>query len=215
MKQRWRNATLVTPGGEVAQDLLVDGERFAGFVERDSSTGGDWESIDASGKLLFPGIIDLLQHGYGVHLYNDTDPGGVADSSELLLARGVTGFLPSISCVPPDTMDGILERLSAQTEEARGARALGVHSEGPCFALPGAHNLENIVPPSAALAERMLRVTGGHLKAVTVAPELPGAEAFMWMCAGRQACQPAAAMSLPHAPSVGIWYGAGRTVLKA
>jgi N-acetylglucosamine-6-phosphate deacetylase len=97
----------------------------------------------------------------------------------LLLARGVTGFLPSISCVPPDAMDGILERLSAQTEKARGARALGVHSEGPCFALPGAHNLENIVPPSAVLAERMLRVTGGHLKAVTVAPELPGAEAFI------------------------------------
>ena len=35
----------------------------------------------------------------------------------------------------------------------------------------------------------------------------------MWMCAGRQACQPAAPMSCPQAPSVGIWYGAGRLVL--
>ena len=29
------------------------------------------------------------------------------------------------------------------------------------------------------------------------------------MCAGRQACQPAAAMRAPQEPSVGIWYGAG------
>jgi hypothetical protein len=40
----------------------------------------------------------------------------------------------------------------------------------------------------------------------------PGA-AQMWMWAGRQACQPAAAISWPQAPSVGIWYGAGRLVL--
>jgi N-acetylglucosamine-6-phosphate deacetylase len=179
VKQRWRNATLVTPSGEVACDLLVEGDRFAGIVGRDSSTGEDWESIDASGKIIFPGIIDLLQHGFDVHLYNDTEQGCVAHGSQLLLARGVTGFLPSISCVPPDTMAGVLERLSAETEKATGARALGVHSEGPCFTLPGAHNIKNIVPPSVSLAERMLEATGGRLKAVTVAPELPGAEGFI------------------------------------
>jgi N-acetylglucosamine-6-phosphate deacetylase len=179
VKQRWRNATLVTPAGEIQRDLLIEGDRFSAIVERGSTTSGDWRDIDATGKILFPGIIDLLQHGLGVHLYNDTDPGAVAKSSESLLARGVTGFLPSISCLPPQHMEGVLARLSAQTTEARGARALGVHSEGPCFAAPGAHNSDNIVQPSAALAARMLAATEGRLKAVTVAPELPGAEAFI------------------------------------
>lgn len=179
MKQRWRNATLVTPKGEAARDLLVENGRFAAIVERDSSTSDDWQSVDVSGKLLFPGIIDVLQHGLGVNLYIDAASGAVADSSQLLLARGVTGFLPSISCLPRGTLERTLERLSAQTEEATGARALGVHSEGPCFASPGAHNVENIALPSVELAESMLAASGGRLKAVTVAPELPNAEAFI------------------------------------
>ena len=179
VKQRWRNATLVTPTGEVARDLLIEGDRITGIVERNAATGEDWNSIDARGKILFPGMIDLLQHGSNVHLYNDTEQGCVAHNSQLLLARGVTGFLPSISCVPPETMEGVLNRLSAQTEKATGARALGVHSEGPCFALPGAHNPKNIVNPSVTLAERMLEATSGRLRAVTLAPEMPGAEAFI------------------------------------
>ena len=101
VKQRWRDATLVTPAGEIQRDLLIEGDRFSAIVERNSTTGDDWRDIDAKGKILFPGMIDLLQHGLDVHLYNDTDPGAVAHSSQLLLARGVTGFLPSISCLPP------------------------------------------------------------------------------------------------------------------
>jgi N-acetylglucosamine-6-phosphate deacetylase len=179
VKQRWRNATLITPQGEAARDLLVESGRFAAIVERDSRTSEDWQDVDVSGKILFPGAIDLLQHGLDVNLYNDTAEGAVAHSSQLLLARGATGFLPSISCLPRGTLEGVLERLSAQTEQATGARALGVHSEGPCFASPGAHNVQNIIPPSVELAEAMLAASGGHLKAVTVAPELPNAEAFI------------------------------------
>ena len=179
MKQRWRNATLVTPDGAVEKDLLVDGGRFSAIVERNSSTSEDWEAIDATGRLLYPGIIDLLQHGFDVNLYCDTTPGAVAHSAELLLARGVTGFLPSIPCVAPETMEGVLTRLSNDIGKAKGARPLGIHSEGPCFASPGAHNPKNIVLPSVELAERMIRAAEGRLKAVTVAPELPGAEGFI------------------------------------
>jgi N-acetylglucosamine-6-phosphate deacetylase len=179
VKQRWRNATLITPQGEAARDLLVENGRFAAIVERDSRTSEDWQDVDVSGRILFPGAIDLLQHGLDVNLYNDTAEGAVAHSSQLLLARGATGFLPSISCLPRGILEGVLERLSAQTEQATGARALGVHSEGPCFASPGAHNVQNIIPPSIELAEAMLAASGGRLKAVTVAPELPNAEAFI------------------------------------
>ncbi len=179
MKQRWRNATLITPQGEISRDVLVEDGRFSALVERDSSTSEDWENVDVSGKILFPGIIDLLQHGLDVHLYNDVEQGCVAHSSQLLLARGVTGFLPSISCLPRGTLEDVLGRLSAETERAAGARALGVHSEGPCFGSPGAHNAKNMLLPSVELAQAMVAAGNGHLKAVTVAPELPGAEAFI------------------------------------
>jgi N-acetylglucosamine-6-phosphate deacetylase len=170
---------VVTPHGEIDRDVLVEDSRITALVERDSSTSEDWESVDVSGKLLFPGLIDLLQHGLDIHLYNDVEQGCVAHSSQLLLARGVTGFLPSISCLPRGTLENVLERLSAETEHATGARALGVHSEGPCFGSPGAHNVKNMLLPSVELAQSMLAASAGHLKAVTVAPELPDAEAFI------------------------------------
>lgn len=178
-RQRWTNVTIVTPAARVASDLLVEGERIAGIVPAGTSVGEDWRAIDGGGAILFPGMIDLLQHGFGEHLYIDTEQGAVASNSALLLRNGVTGFLPSISCLPPKLMEPTLSRLAAQTGEARGARALGVHSEGPCFGSPGAHNPENIQLPSEGLAERMLAATDGKLKAVTLAPEKPGAEGFI------------------------------------
>jgi len=179
VKQRWRNATLITPQGEAARDLLVDNGRFAGIVERETGTSDDWQTVDVTGRIVFPGIIDLLQHGLDVHLYNDAQPGSVAHSSQLLLARGVTGFLPSISCLARGTLEHTLARLGEEVESATGARALGIHSEGPCFGSPGAHNIENISMPSVELARAMVAAANGHLRAVTLAPELPGAEAFI------------------------------------
>lgn len=179
VKQRWTNVTIVTPEGQRPNELLVQNDRIAGIVTAETPVGDDWERIDGKGAVLFPGIIDLLQHGFGEHLYCDVDPGAVAANSQVMLRHGVTGFLPAIPCLPPASMEGVLSRLAAQCGEAKGARALGVHSEGPCFGSPGAHNPENIVAPSVELAERMLAATGGLLKAVTVAPEREGAEGFI------------------------------------
>jgi N-acetylglucosamine-6-phosphate deacetylase len=178
-RQRWFNVTVVTPMAHLSTDMLIEGDRIAGLVPTGTIVGEDWEPVDGGGAILFPGMLDLLQHGFGEHLYNDTEQGAVAGNSQILLRHGVTGFLPSISCLPPARMEGTLSRLAAQTTGASGARALGVHSEGPCFGSPGAHNPENIQLPSLELAERMLTATDGQLKAVTLAPERPGAEAFI------------------------------------
>ncbi|EAR52717.1 N-acetylglucosamine-6-phosphate deacetylase [Oceanicola granulosus HTCC2516] len=179
VNQRWRNVTSVTPGGLDPRDLLIEGARIAGFLPRDAPTGSDWQVIDGGGAVLFPGMIDLLQHGMFRHLYGDAEPGAVAAASEFLLSTGCTGFLPSFGCTPTPRMVEVLAALAAQCDEACAARALGVHSEGPCFALAGAHNPDNLARPGAELARTMCEAAGGRLAAVTLAPELPGAEAFV------------------------------------
>ena len=177
--QRWTDVSIVTPGGVVAHDLLVQGERIAAIVTPDTPSGEGWERIDGRGAVLFPGMIDLLQHGMGRHQYGLGTPGMVAENAEALLARGCTGFLPSFGCTPTSGMVAILRNLAAQCRGATGARALGVHSEGPCFGLPGAHNPANLGQPGAPLARTMIEAGDGMLRAVTVAPELPGAEGFI------------------------------------
>ncbi|MGV3650322.1 MAG: N-acetylglucosamine-6-phosphate deacetylase, partial [Devosia sp.] len=144
-----------------------------------TATGTDWTTRSAAGRLVFPGMIDLLQHGFDINHYADATPDGVADSAAKLPARGVTGFLPSIGCQPPAAFADTLTRLSDACGKATGARALGIHSEGPCFNSPGAHTPQNLQLPSETLGAMMLEAAGGRLAAVTIAPELPGAEAFI------------------------------------
>lgn len=179
VKIRWRNVNLVTPGGVLARDLLIDGDRIAGIIPRDATTGADRQELDGQGGFLFPGIIDLLQNGLRDLAYAGAADGLVARASEAMLACGCTGFAPSFGCMPPKALDRTLGALAAQIPQARGARVLGLHSEGPCFALTGAHDPASLDSPSAALAERMVAAADGRLLATTVAPELPGARDFI------------------------------------
>lgn len=178
-KQVWTNVSIVTPTGVLHNDVLIEGDRFVGFSAPDTVDTDAWQTLDGDGKIMFPGMIDLLQHGFDKYLYNDVTPGSVSTNSKLLTAYGVTGFLPSISCLPPDKLEGVLSELARECEVADGARALGVHSEGPCFGTPGAHNPQNLQLPSVDLANQMLAAADGKLKAVTIAPELRGAEDFI------------------------------------
>ncbi|WP_417311031.1 N-acetylglucosamine-6-phosphate deacetylase [Devosia sp.] len=179
VKRNWTGGLVITPTEIVQRDLLTEGDRIVDLVAPGSATAADFETVDCAGALLAPGLIDLLQHGFDINLYSDATPDGVPDSAAKLPARGVTSFLPSIGCMPPDAFPDVLARLSTACAAATGARALGIHSEGPCFNSPGAHNPENLQLPSAELAAQMLESADGRLAAVTIAPELPGAEAFI------------------------------------
>jgi N-acetylglucosamine-6-phosphate deacetylase len=179
VKQHWTNVSIITPSGPVHQDLLIENDRISALVEPASPTGTDWHVIDGSRQILFPGMIDVLQHGFDVNFYHEPTPGCVANSSSLLPAHGVTGFLPTIGSLSPNKTAPILADLAAQCADAKGARALGVHSEGPCFGAPGAHNPENLLLPTLDLAHQFIDAAGGKLLAITVAPELDGAEPFI------------------------------------
>jgi dihydropyrimidinase len=53
-----RGGTVVTPGGERGVDIAIDGERISGIGE----VGAASREIDARGKLVLPGCVDLHTH---------------------------------------------------------------------------------------------------------------------------------------------------------
>ena len=179
-KQRFTNVTLVTPIGEKNQDLLIEGDHIVDIVDRDSSVSDDFQIYDGEGNYIFPGMIDVLQHGFLNYLYGHAEENCAVDNAKLLPEVGVTGFLPSTPCLPPEQTRELLNNLSNDIDKSKeGARILGIHSEGPCFALPGAHNPKNLRNPSLELAEELIDATHGKLKAVTIAPEMEGSEVFI------------------------------------
>ena len=179
-KQRFTNVTLVTPIGEKNQDLLVKDDLIVDIVDRDSSVSDDFEIYDGGDNYIFPGMIDVLQHGFLNYLYGHAEVNCAVDNAKLLPEVGVTGFLPSTPCLPPEQTRELLNNLSNDIDKSKeGARILGIHSEGPCFALPGAHNPKNLRNPTVELAEELIDATHGKLKAVTIAPEMEGSEVFI------------------------------------
>lgn len=174
---RFVNVSTVTPASVDNHDILVDDGRIVGLLAPGEAGPDGCDSIDGGGAYAYPGMLDVLTHGFGEHLYSDAEPGGVAACSRILPKHGVTGFAPS---VPSHNEQALMKMLGALADEMQspGARALGIHSEGPCLASAGAHAPENLIHPSAELAEKMLDAAKGKLAFVTLAPELPGAEGF-------------------------------------
>ena len=179
-KQRFTNVTLVTPYGEEDKDLLIDGDKIVDILNPNENISDDWKIIDGQNNFIFPGMIDVLQHGFLKYLYCHAEENCTVDNSKILPSVGVTGFLPSTPCLPPEKTKTLLNALSNDIDKAKeGARVLGIHSEGPCFALPGAHDPKNLRNPSVPLAEELLDACQGKLKALTLAPEMNGSEEFI------------------------------------
>ncbi len=180
MRTRFQNVRVVLPDRIEAKDILVDAEgRIEALAPPAEKTArAEEQTVSGNGGFAFPGMIDLLTHGYGSHLYGDAEPGAVAANSRALPRHGVTAFAPSFLSQCEEELLELLRQLSRQMR-GDGARVLGIHSEGPCLASPGVHDPEKLLLPSAELAAKMLEAAGGHLKVMTLAPELPGTAEFV------------------------------------
>src|SRR5262249_41960521 len=59
-----------------------------------------------------------------------------------------------------------------------GAQPLGIHLEGPFLsrACRGVHPPENLIVPTLSVFDRLWQAARGHIRLMTIAPELSGAE---------------------------------------
>ncbi|MEX2605760.1 MAG: amidohydrolase family protein [Kiritimatiellia bacterium] len=170
-----QNSSVVFPDRILKQDLWINpAGRVSSPMDLEAS---EVERIDGRGCFAYPGMIDVLTHGYGNHHYGDANPDAIRENSLALPAHGVTAFAPSIISQEKQTHLELLRQLS-RSIESPGARVLGLHSEGPCLAQAGAHSLKNLILPSEKLAYELLEACNGTLAFLTLAPELEGADAF-------------------------------------
>lgn len=139
--------------------------------------------LDAGGRPVVPGLIDLHFHGaLGV----DSLSGDFAPLCRHLAAGGVTAFLPTLSTASFDTY----RAAATAPRPAAGAQILGFHLEGPFLSeqKKGAQNPAWLRLPDLAQLRSVPDV-----KMLTVAPELPGAlelirEADCIISLGHTAC---------------------------
>jgi N-acetylglucosamine-6-phosphate deacetylase len=136
-------------------------------------------TLDASGLMVVPGFIDLQICGGFGHDFT-SEPEGVWLVGSALTRHGVTAFLPTLVSCRPSTVGRALAVLQAGPPDGyAGATPLGLHCEGPMLAPSrrGAHLARHLRPPSFDVIEKWSRDSG--VRMVTIAPELPGAEAVI------------------------------------
>ncbi|MEG2316882.1 MAG: N-acetylglucosamine-6-phosphate deacetylase [Clostridia bacterium] len=163
--------------------------------------GGRIVSIQSGSKgdlyadILTPGLLDKHQHGaLGFDAAHPT-----WDACErwlrMLAQHGVTALLYTIGTGPVEVTRQALafarQAMDAQRHgKLRGARILGAHLEGPFInpARKGAMAQAFIQPPSISTFEALTGENANIVRAVTLAPEMPRAEALTAYLIARGIC---------------------------
>lgn len=201
MKTAFTARMLFTPLEEIPHPLLVveDGRITGIFSQSERDLPSNTQLVDFGDTLLVPGFFDIHIHGgAGVDVMR-------APASELpqlgrFLARhGVTGYFPTTVAAPLDATYSALGRLAdaiesakkpANTGDAAQARPLGIHLEGPFLShrRRGVHPPENLVEPTLEIFENLRQAARGHVRMMTIAPEIPGAMEVISEAARRGVC---------------------------
>ncbi len=133
------------------------------------------EGVDLKGKKTFAGLIDIHTHGcVGLDVTENAE-----DLEKIAIYQaenGITSFYPT---TVTDTEEKMLNAVSQNTENLKGANILGFHMEGPYISpkRPGALNPDYILKPDLESFKKYPNV-----KIITVAPEVEGVGEFIKKC---------------------------------
>jgi N-acetylglucosamine-6-phosphate deacetylase len=200
MKTAFTARRLFTPTEEVDHPLLIveDGR----IVELSSISGTsvavNTALVDFGDATLAPGFLDIHMHGgAGLDLMRAM-PSELPRLGRFLTTHGVTGYFATTVAAPLDATCAALGRLADAIEadatssngDAVQARPLGIHLEGPFLSHKrrGVHPPENLVTPSVEIFDRLWQAARGHVKMLTIAPEIPGAMEVIAEAAKRKVC---------------------------
>lgn len=137
--------------------------------------------VDAGGKYLVPGFVDVHTHGAMGGDFSDGKVEDLSKMSRYYARNGVTSFLATTMTLKEHTLLPAMEGIRDFVRPADGAKCAGIHLEGPflCYNKRGAQAAENLHLPDADMFTRLNAASGGNVRLVTVAPETEGAMDFI------------------------------------
>jgi len=174
---------LITPEGTIDYPVLtLDGDRIASIEAGEPS---------AASETLTPGFLDIHVHGAVSYDFMHAGATEIRSVGRFLAKHGVSHYLPTTVTGPLDSTLRALETLADAIEEdhagADHATPVGIHLEGPFVShgKRGVHPEASILEPSITCFDRFQQAARGHIRLMTMAPELPGALELVEHATGR------------------------------
>jgi N-acetylglucosamine-6-phosphate deacetylase len=184
--------TLYTAQGTIDHPVIaIDDDGLIAGIHSDPANPSD--------AILTSTFFDIHTHGAASYDVMHASRAELSAISRFLAGRGVGHYLPTTVTAPIDQTLHSIEALADAIETpARSGEAqpVGIHLEGPFIshAKRGVHPPADILPPDIALFDRFYQASRGHIRLMTIAPEIPGAIAL-----------------IEHAVSLGVQISIGHT----
>jgi len=144
--------------------------------------------LDFPAATLAPAFFDVHIHGAAGHDVMEATPEALRAVGSFLATRGCRAYLATTVTAPLDAtlravagLAKLIEKPPLTSLDEPLARPLGIHLEGPFLSHEkcGVQPVEHMLKPDVATFDRIYEAAEGKVRLMTVAPELPGADALI------------------------------------
>lgn len=193
------NGKIITPFNIIPNGtVVVTGNKISEVCEGGVNIN-DVTIIDAKGQYVSPGFIDIHVHGGGGFDFMDGDGEGFLKIAELHAKYGTTSMVPTTLTSEKEDLIRTLDLYEqANRNNSKGAEFLGMHLEGPYFAMNqrGAQDPRFIRDPDPEEYREILQ-RANLIARWSVAPERNGAMEF-----GRYLREKGVLASIAHSDAI-------------
>jgi len=174
------NGNIITPSGILKDGCLIVADGKIAEIGTIKIAIENALEIDAKGQYVSPGFIDMHVHGGGGHDFMDNTIEAFLTIAKTHAKYGTTALMPTtLSCEKEDLLNTLEIYEKANVLNNEGADFVGIHIEGPYFAMSqkGAQDPRYIRNPNPVEYKEILAASK-HIKRWSAAPELPGTIEF-------------------------------------
>lgn len=180
MKTLIKNARIISPGIDLPGAAVeIEGKTITAVYPAGSELPAADKVVDAEGRMLLPGFIDIHSHGAGGCDTCDAKLESLRTIAECKMKEGVTSWLPTTLTLSPKVLEDVCASVAEYMKNQEFAKTPGIHLEGP-FINPkccGAQNPAFVRQPDYDEVANLNSIAKVLL--VSLAPEMPGAVEFI------------------------------------
>lgn len=180
MKTLITNAHIISPGIDLCGGAVeITGSTITAVYCKDCTLPQADKVVDAQGRMVMPGFIDIHSHGAGGFDTCDESVDSIRGIAEYKMKEGVTSWLPTTLTLAQDTLARVCATVAEYMKDQTFAKTPGIHLEGP-YINPkccGAQNPAFVRTASIGEVEELNAIA--RVLVMTLAPEMDGAREFI------------------------------------